>query len=136
MNYEETPEEILLKFKWVGNDMIKLINREGVEKLVDIGLNFRQENFNTIQNYNYEEERVRHYYYDRKTLKPSEITERLVRKTQVYKSAHFLSKSEHPHQNFNMYDKIFTIDFQAALLYTKKYFTDLSFSYINWRMIE
>jgi hypothetical protein len=48
MNYEETPEEILLKFKWVGNDMIKLINREGVEKLVDIGLNFRQENFNTI----------------------------------------------------------------------------------------
>jgi len=45
---EENISSIIMKFKWVGNDMFKIISKTGMEKLVDIGTDFRQEQFNQI----------------------------------------------------------------------------------------
>jgi hypothetical protein len=43
MSFNVNPEEAILKFAWVGNNMFKIINNEGMEKLVDIGTEFQQE---------------------------------------------------------------------------------------------
>ena len=40
MTYTNDPDEVILRFKWVGNDKIKIISKTGMEKLVDVGLNF------------------------------------------------------------------------------------------------
>ena len=34
MRYMHSPEEALVRFRWLGSDMIKIINSEGQEKLV------------------------------------------------------------------------------------------------------
>jgi len=43
---------------------------------------------------------------------------------------------EQPFEELRLYDHIFTVDFAAANQLTKKYFSDLSFSYLSWRTIE
>lgn len=51
MNFKydnETAEEKIKKVKWVGSDMLKILNQDGMEKLVDIGQDFKQINFNYI----------------------------------------------------------------------------------------
>lgn len=47
MCWEDNPAEMMHKFKWVSDDMFKVINKEGMEKIVDINthVDFRQENF-------------------------------------------------------------------------------------------
>ena len=72
--------EMILKFKWVNDDMFKIINKEGMEKIVDISTDFRQENFNQIPNYNDYEEKTKNYYYNRTCLEPLNVTDRLIRK--------------------------------------------------------
>jgi len=43
MRYDKKdPAASFLKFKWVGNDMFKVLNNTGMEKLVDIGTEFKQ----------------------------------------------------------------------------------------------
>jgi len=36
------PNDKFLKFKWIGNEMLRVINDDGMEKLVDIGTDFQQ----------------------------------------------------------------------------------------------
>lgn len=36
MNYEKDPLETMLRVKWIGNDAIKIINDEGMEKIFEI----------------------------------------------------------------------------------------------------
>lgn len=43
MRFDKDPEEAILKFSWVGNNMFKIINESGMEKLIDIGTEFKQE---------------------------------------------------------------------------------------------
>ena len=43
---------------------------------------------------------------------------------------------EQPNHEINMHEHMFTIDFQASAQYTKKFLSDLSFSYITWSLIE
>lgn len=45
MNYINDPNEAIIRMKWVGNDKIKIISQSGMEKLVDVGLNFTQDAF-------------------------------------------------------------------------------------------
>ena len=80
MHYNEDPEEMMLKFKWVSNDMFKVINTEGIEKLVDTGAGFKQENFNKVHNFDYKDELDRNFYFARRPLTPDNILERLRRK--------------------------------------------------------
>jgi hypothetical protein len=36
MTYEKEPSEVFERFSWVGNDAIKIINEEGLEKIIYI----------------------------------------------------------------------------------------------------
>lgn len=36
MNYEKDPLEAILRIKWIGNEAIKIINDEGMEKIFEI----------------------------------------------------------------------------------------------------
>mmetsp|Transcript_24585 Transcript_24585/g.38154 ORF Transcript_24585/g.38154 Transcript_24585/m.38154 type:complete len:357 (-) Transcript_24585:2032-3102(-) len=136
MHYNDDPKEMMLKFKWVNNDMFKVINSEGIEKLVTAGGNFKQDNFNKVHNYDFDTEKERHFYLDRRPLKPEQTIYRLIRKSQAYKSAYFMKSSEYLHEEKSMYEFMFNVDFQASRLYSNSFFCDLSFSYITWRLIE
>jgi len=118
--------------------MFKVINKEGLEKIVDINthIDFRQENFNQTQDFIHEDERNRNFYYNRKHLPIFSVTDRLIRKNQAYKSAFYMMESEFRHQDKSIYEFIFNIDYEASYMETKKFFTDLSFSYVSWRTIE
>jgi len=67
-------------------------------------------------------------------LKTGDVTERLIRTAQDYKSAQVFDEIEG--QGKHIYESLFKIDFAAANLYSKKYFTNLSFSFITWRRME
>lgn len=84
MNYEKDPLEAILRIKWIGNEAIKIINDEGMEKIFEInasaGSEFKQLGYNQNCNFNYEIEKSRNFYIDRKELKSVDVTERLIRK--------------------------------------------------------
>jgi hypothetical protein len=40
MNYQHIPDDCFNKMQWIGNEMIRIINDEGMEKLIDIGTDF------------------------------------------------------------------------------------------------
>ena len=88
MNYDKDPLETILRIKWIGNEAIKIINDEGMEKIFEInasaGSEFKQLGYNQICNFEF----------------------------------------------------LFTIDYQATKALTKKFFTDMSFSFITWKNIE
>lgn len=137
MTYDRDPEEAVLKFRWVGNDAFKIISKTGMEKLISVNSDFPQEQFNQVQNYDDEEERHRNWYFDRKPLTKTDVTERLIRKTQMYKSVtNMYQKEVNDQRPLNLYEYMFTLDYQASTLLTKKFFSDLSFSFITWRTIE
>ena len=140
MNYDKDPLETMLRIKWIGNDAIKIVNDEGMEKIFEInassGSEFKQLGYNQICNFNYEVEKSRNFYLDRKELNTIDVTERLIRKCQNYKSFTFLSEAEFLNEEKSMYECLFTIDYQATRNITKKFFTDMSFSFITWKNIE
>ena len=57
-----------MRFKWIGDEMLRVINEDGIEKLVDIGTEFSQVAFNKIDNYNHSKDRETHFYYNREPL--------------------------------------------------------------------
>jgi hypothetical protein len=84
MNYDNDPLETILRIKWIGNEAIKIINDEGMEKIFEInasaGSEFKQLGYNQICNFDYEIEKSRNFYIDRKELASIDVTERLIRK--------------------------------------------------------
>jgi hypothetical protein len=45
---EDSAKEIMNRFKWVDEDTIRVINKEGIEKVIDIRNNFEELEFNFI----------------------------------------------------------------------------------------
>lgn len=45
---DETFVSLALKFMWINNDTIKVVNSEGIERLIDIKNNFKEIEFNKI----------------------------------------------------------------------------------------
>lgn len=93
---------------------------------------FKQVGFNVISNYDHKKESQSHFYFDRKILDKEDIFNRLVRKAQAYKSSLLMSTSEEG----SLYDSMFEIDYKTSIKVSKTFFSDLSFSYITWRLIE
>jgi len=129
------PEDVLRGFKWLGNDMLKIINASGNEKLVDVGTDFKQIEFNFVHNYDPEVEKRGYFYYSRPPLPPTSVAERLIRKNQRYKSDQRMKKAEDPNRDYNLYNSMFSIDYQGSRE-TRRWYSDLSFSYMGWRTIE
>lgn len=64
------------RFKWLDSDRIKLINKEGIEKIVNIKNDFEEESYGSIINFKNLPE-IRHYYFHMPSLSLGSTFERL-----------------------------------------------------------
>lgn len=58
------------RFTWVDNDTIKIVNHEGIERLVDLKNNFKEIEFNRIPMYDSDICNMNHYYIDPPQCEP------------------------------------------------------------------
>jgi len=107
---EENPKKLMFRFKWVDENTIRIINKEGIEKKIDIKDNFKEIEFNIIPLYNSKEVKdpKRNFFTNRPPLTISEVHHRLKRKYQCYKSAYYL---DHRREPFSLYSELFTVDY-------------------------
>ena len=91
--------------------------------------------YNKLCNYNHEVMQDKNYYFDLKPPGPPKVEERLKRKNETYESAQWLAKIEYPYKTFEPYEYLFSIDFIHSIR-QGKFFSDMSFSYRGWRMID
>lgn len=45
---DEAPRHIMNRFKWIDESTIRVINKEGIEKIVDMKNGFKEVEFNVI----------------------------------------------------------------------------------------
>jgi hypothetical protein len=129
-----------MRFTWIDNDTVKIVNPEGIERLVDLKNNFKEIEFNVIPLFEKEWCNNYHYYLDpppcEKEIVPSNLTfntlERLKRKYQLYKSAFYLEKKSDPH---SLYQVLHTVDFNVNET-SERFISDLSFTFLHWNLIE
>lgn len=93
------------RFQWIDNDTIKVLNEEGIERLVDLKRNFKEIEFNRIPMYDNMVPNECHFYHDLVPAEPEveegqKVTfnsyERLKRKYQQFKSAYYLENKRDP----------------------------------------
>lgn len=104
-NKEATFISVAHRFMWIDNDTIKIVNHEGIERLIDLKNNFKEIEFNRIPMYNPDISNDNHYYIDpplcEPEFEPGKLTfdplERLKRKYQQVKSAYYLDGKRDPH---------------------------------------
>lgn len=93
------------------------------ENFLEVGYNYRPL-FNEIDGNEY----LNHQYYvERPTITTNDITKRIKRKYQTYKTAYFLKGKR---SDSDLYQELLTID-QGLLE-----FNDLSFTFFHWSLIE
>lgn len=61
--------DVAHRFKWVDNDTVRIINHEGIERLIDVNNGFKELEFNVIPLYNKEWCTWNHYFYDSPEVK-------------------------------------------------------------------
>ena len=129
-----------MRFTWVDNDTIKIVNNEGIERLVDLKNNFKEIEFNRIPMYQTEWADNDHYYCNPPLCEPDfeagkttfDSYERLKRKYQHYKSAYYLDKKRDPQA---LYQVLNTVDYNVQ--YTaERFVADLSFTFLHWNLME
>ena len=98
----ENPRDIMNRFMWIDKDRIRIANKEGIEKIIDLKNNFEEFEFNVIPLFKNKEiqNNVNHYYLNRRDLDITEVLARLKRKYQNYVSAYYL---EHKTEPFSLY---------------------------------
>ena len=131
---EEPASEIMNRFQWIDEERIRLINKEGIEKIVDMTNNFEEVEFNFIPLFNNDQVKdpLRHYFTNKKPLDISEVLERLKRCYQDYKSAYYL---EHKREPFALYPQLFTVDYQVDGC-KGMHVADMSFTFLHWKIME
>lgn len=67
---KEPIKEIMNRFEWINDDAIKLINRDGIEKIFEINDDFAEREYNMIPVFDYTEiqDPIRHFYSNRRPL--------------------------------------------------------------------
>lgn len=130
----ENPKEVMNRFEWIDKNTIRMINKEGVEKIVDIQNDCSEVEYNVIPLFNNEEIKnpLRHYFTNRTPLNINEVLQRLQRKYQNYKSAYYL---EHKREPFSLYSELFTVDYQRNGC-KGMHSADMSFTFLHWKMME
>lgn len=68
--------EYAKRFKWIDSNTIKLVNKEGVEKIVDIQNGFKEIAFSTVPLYN-QDTKYKHYYFLKEPLEIGDTLKRL-----------------------------------------------------------
>jgi len=76
---KESVKKLMFRFQWVDVDTIQIINKEGVEKRIDLKNNLKEIEYNIIPLYNKKEDKdpSRNFYTNRPGLKISQVLERL-----------------------------------------------------------
>lgn len=67
---EESSSTIMNRFKWISDDVIQLISKEGVELIIDVKDKFKEIEYNVIPMFDEEEIKnpLRSYYFNRSPL--------------------------------------------------------------------
>eukprot|EP00347_Sterkiella_histriomuscorum_P009906 403339425 len=135
MNIDEEPvQDIMKRFKWIDDTTIKIINREGIEKIIDLTNKCEEKAYNVIPLFDKEDIKLKNgdFYNNRKSLQFSQIKERLIRKYQAYKSAIYLDQKR---QSFQLYPILINVDYSIDNC-KNLYIADFSFTFLSWRIIE
>ena len=61
---DEKVEDVARRFRWISEDLIHIINHEGIERIVDVTNGFKEVQFNFIPLYNPEICKKSHYILD------------------------------------------------------------------------
>jgi hypothetical protein len=131
----EPASEIMNRFKWIDDETIRIINHEGIEKIVYLKDDELIEiEYNVIPLFDNHDVKnpLRHFFTNKAQLGVYQVKERLIRKYQAYKSAYYL---EHKQEPFNLYPEIFTVDYQIDHCKGMNV-ADMSFTFLHWKMME
>ncbi len=86
------------RFQWISEDSFKVINIEGIERIVSVP-EFKEIKYNMDTYYNLQEvDDGRHYYLNRMPLQLEDVVGRLQRKQEIYKSHLYLTDKHRPFQ--------------------------------------
>jgi hypothetical protein len=67
-NETENMKHVINRFSWINNDMIKIISKDGIERLIDIKQNFKEIQFNIIPMFNREDSTKFHIILDKPSV--------------------------------------------------------------------
>jgi hypothetical protein len=72
-------KEIMNRFMWINKDEIRLINKEGVEKIVELANEQKEKEYNVIPLFKYRDvqDPLRHYFTNRIGLRIQNVLKRL-----------------------------------------------------------
>lgn len=75
----QSSQELMSRFKWIDSNTVRIVNFEGIEKIVDMKNNFRELEYNVIPLFNNSEikDKQRHFFYNRTPLEVQQVLERL-----------------------------------------------------------
>ena len=130
---DEKVEDVARRFRWISEDLIHIINHEGIERIVDVTNGFKEVQFNFIPLYNPEICKKSHYILDSPSYLLSECLQTLQKRYQFYKSGYNMKKNMDP--KYDMYQEIFSLDYRIDNC-NGSFETDMSFSFLHWSLIE
>lgn len=130
------------RFMWQSKTSLKIINSEGIERIVAIIENpvtkeysFDQESFNVVQLFDQLSAVYRysknHMYFDKCQVPVNDTKNRLLLKYLNYRQGYYL---EGKREN-QLYPFLFTVDYGVDA-YKGRYFADLSFTFLHWNLME
>jgi hypothetical protein len=130
---EEKLEDVMRRFRWLTDDLIHVISHDGVERIIDVANNYKEIAFNFIPLYDPEICKQSHYMLDAPSYDLTDCLRTLKKRYQHYKSGYNIRKTLDP--NYDLYSDIFALDYRINNC-TGQFETDMSFSYLNWSLIE
>eukprot|EP00347_Sterkiella_histriomuscorum_P021861 403332513 len=128
----ENPKESVKRFKWVNNERILIANSSGYECLFNLNGDQFEEISQSIIPCFKSLEKLNHIYQDQESLELGDIIKRLLRKYRDLKRLRYLDEKQYQIQ---IYDHLFEVDFNVQKG-KYKHVSDLSFSFIYWKVIE
>lgn len=134
----EKLEDIAKRFKWVDEDIILVVNTEGIERLVDITKNFEEIQFNAIPLFDISHAKGNHIILDTPPPEESDTLTRLQRRYQAYKSAYYLQNkrdNEGRISQYHLYNSLFTVDYRIEEC-NHRYVAEMSFTFLHWTLME
>lgn len=130
---EEAITDVVRRFRWLSDDRLHIINKEGIERIVDIQDGYKEVQFNFIPLYDKTICTKQHYMHDPPSYLQSECLKTLKKRYQSYKSSYNMKLSLD--KNYDMYEDIFSVDYRIDVC-KGNFETDMSFSFLHWRLIE
>jgi hypothetical protein len=129
----EKLEDVVRRFRWLTENLIHVINHEGIERIIDVANDFKELEFNFIPLYDPEVCKKTHYMLDSPSYNLDESLKTLKKRYQYYKSAYYLQQAMDP--DFDMYNEIFRLDYRIDNC-NGQFEVDMSFSFLHWSLIE